>query len=47
MKTLVYAGKTNSRDALLRRIFDAAEHIRDNPGIFGRIIAETSSLKVY
>jgi hypothetical protein len=44
----MYAEKTNPRDPLLRRIFDAAkQHVRDNFDVFGRTIAEISDLKIY
>jgi hypothetical protein len=36
MKTMVYGEKTISRDALLHRLFDGAEQIRDKPDVLGR-----------
>jgi hypothetical protein len=38
MKTMVYGEKTASRDALLHRLFNAAEQIREKPDVLGRTI---------
>lgn len=45
VKTLVYVEKTNSKDPLLRRIFDATKHVREIFDVFGRIIVEISDFK--